>query len=163
MTLTPILSASLPIQLHVVAALIGLTLGAYVLYRPRRDRLHKILGYIWVVAMAVLSLSSFAIPSHFTAIGVGPLHMFAVLTLTSLWFGVRFAIQRNFTAHEKVFRSLYSNGLVIAGAFTFLPGRTINRIIFADAPEMGWAVIIAVLLWAAVRVMNAVSGRTSTT
>ena len=145
MTLSPFLSAPLQVQVHVVAALIGLILRAFVLYRPRRDQLHKGLGYAWVVAMAVLALISFAIPSHFTPIGIGPLHGLAVLTLWSLWQGVRYAVVRDFEAHEAVFRSLYSYGLLTAGAFTFLPGRTMNRIAFGEASQLGWLVIGTVL------------------
>ena len=145
MTLDPFLTASQHLQVHMVSAILGLTLGPVVLYRHRRDRVHKILGYVWVVAMASLALSSFWIEAFWSPFYFGPLHGFAVLTLVSLWMGVRHAVNRNFEAHQAVFRSLYSNGLIIAGAFTFLPGRSINRMIFGDLPEMGWAVIAVVL------------------
>lgn len=154
MTLSAFLSVSPQIQIHIVAALIGLVVGAFVLYRPRRDRIHKYLGYLWVGAMAVVALSSFAIPSHFSPIGIGPLHGFAILTLWSLWQGVRYAMARNFEAHDAVFRSLYSYGLVIAGAFTFLPGRTMNRMVFGEASELGYLVIGAVLTVIAVRLIG---------
>lgn len=153
MTLLPILTASPFIQLHIFAAVTALILGPAVLYRRRRDLLHRRLGYVWVGAMAILAISSFGIPSHFTPIGLGPLHGFAVVTLWSLWAGVRHAIRGNRDAHEAVFRSLYTNGLLIAGAFTFLPGRTMNRAMFGDASDWGWAVIAAVLVVVLLRVL----------
>ena len=159
MTLLPFLTTSPIIQLHICAALIALILGPFAIYRNRRDRVHKVLGYSWVVAMTVLALSAFAIPSHFTPLGLGPLHGFAVLALWSLWSGVRHAIRRNFDAHQAVFRSLYLNGLIIAGAFTFLPGRTLNRMVFGGASDWGWALIATVLLAVLIRVLTNRSNR----
>ena len=153
MTLTPFLTAPMDIQVHIIAACIGLILGPVVLYRRRRDVLHKALGYIWIGAMAVLAFGSFFIPSHFTAIGVGPLHGFAVLTLWSLWAGMCAAIQRDFAKHQAILRSLYSNGLIIAGAFAFLPGRTINRAVFGEPSQLGWVVIALLLTCAALRLI----------
>ena len=44
MTLSPFLDASLQVQIHIVSALIGLCLGPFVLYRRKRDSMHKLLG-----------------------------------------------------------------------------------------------------------------------
>ncbi|MFA8385900.1 MAG: DUF2306 domain-containing protein [Pelagibaca sp.] len=153
MTLLPFLSAPLPVQVHIIAAVLALILGPVAVYRRRRDRTHKVVGYLWVCAMTVLALGSFLIPSHFTAIGVGPLHGFAVLTLWSLWVGVKAAIARDVARHEAILRSLYSNGLIIAGAFTFLPGRTLNRMLFGEPSHLGWFVIAALLGVVALRVI----------
>ncbi|WP_439522442.1 DUF2306 domain-containing protein [Marivita sp.] len=153
MTLLPFLSAPLPIQVHAIAACLALMLGPVALYRRRRDRTHKVVGYIWVTAMAVLAISSFLIPSHFTPIGIGPLHGFAILTLWSLWAGINAAIARNIARHEAILRSLYSNGLIIAGSFTFLPGRTLNRMLFGEPSQLGWVVISALLGLVVLRVM----------
>lgn len=152
MTLLPFLSAPLPVQLHIIAAVLALILGPFALYRRRRDRTHKVVGYLWVTAMTVLAVASFLIPSHFTPIGIGPLHGFAVLTLWSLWTGINAAIARDIARHEAIFRSLYSNGLIIAGAFTFLPGRTMNQMLFGEPSQLGWVVIAALLGLVALRV-----------
>jgi len=153
MTPTPFLTAPLDIQVHIIAACLALALGPIVLYRRRRDKWHRILGYAWIVAMASLAISSFAIPSHFTALGLGPLHGFAVVTLWSLWAGVRAARVRDVERHQAIFRSLYSNGLIIAGAFTFVPGRTFSRIVFGEASQLGWGIIAAVLALVALRLI----------
>ena len=50
MTLQPYLDASLIVQVHVIAAAMALFIGPFVLWRKRRDRLHKVLGYIWVLS-----------------------------------------------------------------------------------------------------------------
>jgi uncharacterized membrane protein len=107
--------------------------------------------------MAVLAVSVFAIPSQFSPIGFGALHSFAVLTLWSLWVGLAYAIRRNIVAQEAVFRSLYSIGLLIAGVFNFLPGRTINRMVCGGPSDLGWIIIAAALIWVAVRVFASFS------
>lgn len=152
MTLLPFLSAPLPVQVHIIAAILALALGPVALYRRKRDHTHKVVGYTWVTAMTVLAVGSFLIPSHFTSIGIGPLHGFAVLTLWSLWIGVKAAIAQDIARHEAVLRSLYSNGLIIAGAFTFLPGRTMNQVLFGEPSQLGWVVIAAFFGLVALRV-----------
>lgn len=153
MTLLTFFTVPLPVQVHIIAAILALSLGPIALYRRKRDRTHKVVGYVWVTAMAVLALSSFLIPSHFTPVGVGPLHGFAVLTLWSLWTGINAAIARDIDRHEAILRSLYSNGLIIAGAFTFLPGRTLNQMLFGEPSQLGWLVIAALLGLVALRVI----------
>jgi uncharacterized membrane protein len=110
-----------------------------------------------ITATTVLTLGAFSIPSRFSPIRFGMLHGFAVLTLWSLWVGGGHAIRRDIPAHEAVFRSLYSNGLLIAGVFNFLPGRTINRIVFGASSEQGWIVIATAIVWVAVRVFASFS------
>jgi len=49
------------LTLHVCAALLALCLGPFALFRTRRDRWHKIAGYVWVLAMIVAAVSSLAL------------------------------------------------------------------------------------------------------
>jgi uncharacterized membrane protein len=141
-TLTPFLTAAPHIQLHAIAALLALGLGPFALYRTRRNRMHKIIGYIWMTAMLVTALSSFAI-TEFGMIGpFSPIHLLSVLALWSLWRGVVTIRAGNVAAHRATLRNLYWRGIIIAGLFNFLPtGRMINRIVFPDAPQLGWVVI----------------------
>lgn len=154
MTLVPFLAAPLPVQMHIISAVLALILGPIALYRRRRDRMHKVSGYVWIAAMTVLAVGSFLIPSHFTPIGIGPLHGFALVTLWSLWAGVKAAIGQDIARHEAILRSLYSNGLIIAGAFTFLPGRTLNQMLFGAPSQWGWLVIAGILGLVAARLFG---------
>lgn len=142
MSVDPFMTAAPVIQVHATAATLALLLGPVVLYRHRRDRLHKTLGYIWVVAMAVVAVSSFWI-SGFGLIGpFSPLHLLALFALWSLYVGVRFAIAGNRRGHEKAMRNLYWRGVFVAGVFNFLPSRTLNRMFMDDARQLGWVVIV---------------------
>lgn len=135
--MSPLLEASLQIQIHVAFAVISIPLGAFVVLRRRRDRLHRACGYGWTGAMAMVALSSFWI-HDFPVIGpFSPIHLFAVWTLWSLWIGIRHAVNGRSYAHSQVFRSLYWYGLLVAGTFNFLPGRRMNQIVFGTAPDLG--------------------------
>ena len=154
MSLTPLLTADPAIQIHAAAGTLALVLGPVAIWRRRRDRMHKILGYTWVISMAVLALSSFAIPGGPLQI-IGPfgaLHGLAILVLVELWMAIRAARQGNIARHEGILRGLYTGGLLIAGALNFLPGRTLNRMAFDGDPQLGWVAIallgtVALWLW----------------
>ena len=147
MTLTPFLTAAPHIQLHAIAALLALFLGPIALYRTRRDRLHKVVGYVWMLAMLTAVLSSFAI-SNFGVIGpVSPIHLLSVLALWSLWRGIVTIRAGQVAAHHATLRSLYWRGVIVAALFNFMPtGRVVNRMVFPDTPQLGWVVIGAGLV-----------------
>ncbi|WJY21573.1 DUF2306 domain-containing protein [Fontisubflavum oceani] len=147
MTLEPILSAPAAVQLHMMAAVVSIALGPFAIYRRRRDRLHRMIGYAWIISMVLLAGSGLAIPAVVLPLlePFGPIHILSIAVLYWLWEGYRHIRAGRVTAHEASMRALFWNSLGIAGAFTFLPGRRLNTAFFADAPERGYAVI-AVLL-----------------
>ena len=138
-SLTPLVEAPLVIQLHVVSAVAAITLGPIALFRKSRDRLHKVFGYSWVIAMFFTAATSFAI---LESPMIGPfsiIHGLSILTLWGLWQGVTAARARNIARHQSEMRNLYFWAMGVAGLFTFLPGRRMNRVFFDDAPETGFA------------------------
>lgn len=141
-------SLSPVLQIHIVTAVVALLLGPFVLWRKRRDRFHKLGGYVWVLAMGVTSVVSFFIPSHFTPMGVGPIHGLSVYALFGLWIAMQAVFQRNIALHKEVMQNLYVRGLCLAGAFNFLPGRTTQKALIPDTPELGYVIIAMVVLWA---------------
>jgi uncharacterized membrane protein len=163
MTLTPFLETAAHIQLHAAAAVFAVLAGPFVIY-GRKSRLHKVLGYLWVLAMAVTAISSFWI-TNFGVIGpLSPIHGLSVLALWSLFQGLRHIFRGNITAHQTTMRSLYWTGLMVAGLFTFLPGRIVNRSLFPEIPEAGYLVIalggaaLATYLYNSRRLRRAVAG-----
>ncbi|MDV7200579.1 DUF2306 domain-containing protein [Rhodobacterales bacterium HKCCA1288] len=141
MTLAPFFDAPIYIQLHASTAALALILGPFVILRTARDRLHKVGGYIWVLAMFVVAVSSFWI-TEFGLIGpFSPIHLLSAFTLWSLWAGMRYAFAGRMDLHRRVFQNLYWRGLVIAGLFNFLPGRALNRSVLPDRADAGWLVI----------------------
>lgn len=121
--LAPLAAASPAIQVHVAAAVTALVVGSVQLLRPKGRTVHILLGWTWVVAMAVVAVSSLFItqlnPGHFS-----PIHAFTAWTLIALPMGVAAILVRgNAKAHGRTMAGLFLGGLIIAGAFTFLPGR----------------------------------------
>lgn len=141
MTFAPIATAETIIQFHIICGTLSLLVGPLAIYRKRRDRLHKISGYTWVLGMGGLAVSSFFIHG-FAMIGpFSPLHGFALLALWGLFDGMRHIFAGRVHQHEAAFKSVYWNGLLIASLFNFLPGRTINRTLFGEQTQLGLYVI----------------------
>ncbi len=158
MTLEPLLDAGLVTRLHVLSAVPAVLLGPVTLYRPRRDRVHRRLGRIWVASMAALALTGLAIPSGELALvgRFGPIHALSLYTLAMLALAVADARAGRIASHRARMRGLFFGAVGAAGVFTLVPGRTLNRVAFPDTPEAGWLAIGLIgaalaLLWAAGR------------
>lgn len=141
----PLLSASPQVQFHVAAALLSIVVGPFALFRKRRDRLHKTLGYVWITSMTLTALSSLVILEVRMIGPFSPIHGLSILTLWGLYVGVRYAIQRNIVAHRRTMQSLYFWALGIAGILTLLPGRIMNTMLVdaADGPRALLAISVA--------------------
>lgn len=152
MSLTPLLETSWFIQVHTALALVAVALGPFVIHRQRRDRLHKVTGYIWVSAMLGVAISAFFIPSTVLPIlgPFGPIHLLAVLAIINIVQGMRAIYRRNIRGHEAALKGLYWQGLAIAGLLTVLPGRVLNEVLFPSNPMAGWGLVAlggGVILW----------------
>ena len=139
--LSPLLSAPPVIQIHALTALLALGLGPVALLRRRRDRLHRIVGRVWILTMATTALSSFAIHSMPLIGPFGPIHVLSLVTLCALAYGLRAAIRGNISAHRKTMQGLYVGGLSAAAVFTLWPGRIMNRVLFGDHAFFAFPVI----------------------
>lgn len=155
MTLEPYLTAAPHIQFHIALAIVALGLGPVALYRKRRDRIHKMYGYAWVVCMTGVALSSFTITSFGVVGPFSPIHLLSVWTLWSLFIAMRHVINGRIALHRLIMRNLYWYGLIIAGLFNFLPGRSTNRIFFEGNETAGyWIIIIGTALLVANSVLQ---------
>lgn len=148
--LSPILDAPVIVQVHIAAAIPSMLLGPLALYRRQRDWVHKLAGRMWVLSMAVLALSSFGIDSFPLPGPFSPIHALSVWVLVDLWRAIRDVRAGRIAQHGLRMRSMYTGAIGIAGLFTLLPGRIMNRVVFGDASQLG-LVAIAVggiaLIW----------------
>lgn len=158
MDFSPLMTADLAIQIHATAALLAFFLGTAVLLRRKGDRLHKAMGRIWIATMAVVALSSFLI----TEIRLwGPysfIHLLSIFTLCGLVMGIRAIRRGDVKGHRNTMIGLYGGALILAGAFTLLPGRRMHQLLFADggttALLLGLAMLAMIggtLAWRAAR------------
>lgn len=144
--LEPILNAPLTVQIHICAAIPALGLGPVAFLRRRRDWVHRLAGRLWVLAMAVLALSSFGIHG-FRMIGpFSPIHLLSLWVLVELVRGIADIRAGRVAAHGARMWGMYQGAIGIAGALTLLPGRIMNRVLFGDAAWLGLLVIGALAL-----------------
>ncbi len=99
-------------QVHVVAAIVAVIIGAAQAYRRKRGVAHRWLGWTWVVAMVTVALSSFFL--HSITGGLSFLHGLSVFVLFSLTMGIVSARQGLFAAHGLYMINTWG-GLVTAG------------------------------------------------
>lgn len=137
MSLDPLLAAPIAIQIHAYAAIASTILGALVLFRPKGTPTHKMLGRIWAGLMLITATSAIFI-NEIRLIGpFSPIHIFVVVTYVGLWQGIRDIRRGNVAAHQANMKTLYLGALLLAGAFTLLPDRRLNQVLFG--PDAGWA------------------------
>ncbi len=60
------------------------------------------------------------------------IHVLSLYTLAMLPLGVYYAHQHNVAGHRKTMLGLFFGALLIAGAFTLLPGRSMGRVLFGS-------------------------------
>lgn len=155
MSLSPLLEASPIIQAHVAAALPAAIFGPVAMFRRRKDRWHKLSGYVGLCALALLAATGLFIPSHgLRLVGMfGPIHVLSVLTLFAIGHALHAARAGRIEAHKLAMRQVWFGALGFAGIFTLVPGRIMNRVLFGADGGSGWTAIAIgllglALLWA---------------
>jgi len=117
------------IQLHIAAALLALLLGTVQLVGIKGTGLHRLIGWSWVIAMVTVAISSLFIrqinPGSFSLI-----HLLSGWTLIALPMAI-FAVRKGRVGrHASGMTWTFVGGLIVAGAFTFLPGRLMWEVFF---------------------------------
>lgn len=117
------------IQIHLGAAVLAFLLGLILLAGPKGVWPHRLLGWIWVGLMLTTALSSFFIRDinngHFSLI-----HALSGWTTIAAPMLIWFARRKQIKRHRLNAYGLYFGGLVIAGLFTFIPGRLMWQVFF---------------------------------
>ena len=129
MSLAPLLSASPAIQLHAFAAMAAFVLALVQFAAPKGTLPHRTLGWIWVALMTIVGMSAFFIHEIRLWGPWSPIHFLAIYALAGLTFAIRAARRHNVSAHKKHMIGIFVGGLLMAGAFTFLPGRIMHRVV----------------------------------
>lgn len=115
------------IWLHLVTAVLAVSLGAINLAAAKGTTRHRIIGWCWISLMTVTALSSFRIqeinPGSFSWI-----HGLSLLTLASMACAL-IAIRRSNVRLHAIFMIGTLTGAIIAGLFAILPGRFISELL----------------------------------
>jgi uncharacterized membrane protein len=130
MSLAPLNNAPLAIQLHAYAAMAAFVLGIVQLAGVKGTTRHRALGYVWVGLMLAVAVSSFWI-HDMRVWGIwSPIHLLSIFTLTMLPLGVHYARGHNVRGHRLTMISIFFGALIVAGAFTLMPGRIMHKVVF---------------------------------
>ena len=130
MTLAPLLNASPAIQVHAFTAMAAFALGAVQLAAAKGTLPHRALGWIWVGLMAVVAVSSFFIHELRMWGPWSPIHLLAIYVLITLPLAVLAARRHERERHRRAMIGMFVGALVIAGLFTFYPGRIMHAVLF---------------------------------
>jgi uncharacterized membrane protein len=129
MTLAPLLAASPAVQMHAFAAMTAFVLGVVQLSAPKGTIRHRTIGWIWVLLMLAVSISAFWIHELRLWGPWSPIHLLAIFTLIMLPIGVLHARRHRVVSHRGTMIGIFAGALVIAGIFTFVPGRIMYAVV----------------------------------
>jgi uncharacterized membrane protein len=131
-----IFDKSIFVQLHLYFAIAAFFIGALQFGGRKGTPAHKILGRSWVMTMFIICLTSFWIKGlmpNSIFWGYSPIHLLSLFVLVQLCMGVYFARTGNISRHKKCMAYTYFGGLIIAGGFTFYPGRTLYEVFIVSS------------------------------
>ena len=105
-------------------------LGLVQLAAPKGTLPHRTIGWIWVTLMTVIAVSSFWIHTIRLIGPFSPIHLLSIFTLVMLPIAVLHAHRHEVLQHRKAMIGIFVGALVIAGLFTFVPGRIMHVVLF---------------------------------
>ncbi len=121
------------VGIHLVTIIPAFFIGTYMMIVRKGDRVHKFLGKLYLILMGVtgtvtLFMNAYVGPQLFNHFGF--IHLFSILTLYSVPQAYFAAKRGDIKEHKSAMIGLYIGGLIIAGFFALLPGRTMHNVIF---------------------------------
>jgi len=130
MSLAPLLDAAPAIPLHALAAIAAFVLGIVQFAAPKGTLPHRTLGWIWVLLMVAVALSSFWIHTIRLVGPFSPIHLLSIFTLIMVPLAVWRAHTHRVADHRRIMIMTFTGALVIAGLFTLVPGRIMHAVAF---------------------------------
>jgi uncharacterized membrane protein len=133
-SLDPLLAAPGVIQAHAFAAMAAFGLGLAQFARIKGTTSHRLMGYVWSALMAFIALTSFFIHAINGPDGFSFIHLISIFVLVMLPVSIMRARRGRISEHRRGMIAMFVGALVIAGAFTFVPGRVMNHVLFGLPP-----------------------------
>jgi len=120
---------TIPSAIHLATVLPAFALGAYQLLSPKGTRPHRILGWLWVLAMAATAVTSFWITGIHSGGRWSAIHLLSAFVLFNLAASIWFVRKGNIRAHQK-FMVGTMIGVAGAGIGALMPGRFLSQLLF---------------------------------
>jgi uncharacterized membrane protein len=130
MDLQLIADAPLAIRLHLVTVVPAFLLGTWLLFGSAKgSRWHRTLGFVYLTLMTLTAIAALFVqelrPGRWSWI-----HLFVPLTFWGVFAAIWRIRRGDIAGHKRAMFGLYLGGLLIAGGFTFFPGRMMHRLFF---------------------------------
>lgn len=132
MSLAPLLDASPVIQLHAFAAMGAFALGIVQLSAPKGTIPHRTIGWIWAIMMMTVAGTSLWIHEIKTFGPFSAIHALSIFTLITVPLAVFAARRHQVPRHRSAMIAIFVGAVVIAGLFTFMPGRIMHAVAFRN-------------------------------
>ncbi len=136
MTLEPLLDAPLAVRIHVATVIPAALIGTWqLLISYKGTPLHRALGYVYFALMAVTAITTLWVHQlmpNGPFFGLSPIHLLIPLTFFGIYNGVQGARTHNIVRHRSAMIALYIGAILVAGGFTFVPGRIMHAVVFGD-------------------------------
>lgn len=119
--------------IHLATVLLAFFLGAYLLLNKKGTASHRRIGKYYMVLMMLTAIIALFMQAqvgtqllgHF-----GYIHLFCVLVLYSVPTAYVAARNGDLAKHKANMVGVYVGGILIAGAFTLMPGRLLHKWLF---------------------------------
>ncbi len=119
-----------PIKVHLSMAMTALIIGIVQMSGVKGNRLHRVLGWTWVIAMTGTAVSSFFI-RELNHGSFSLIHLLSGWTLIALPMALVAIRAGKVAAHARAMMGLFLGGLLIAGVLSFIPGRLMWQMFFS--------------------------------
>jgi len=113
---------------HMIPALVAVPLGAWVLLGRKGTAAHRLAGRIWAGLMLVVAITSLWI-TGLNAPHWSPIHLLSLLVILYVPIAIYRARRGDIARHRRHMRNMYF-GLLAAGAYAALPGRTFGHLLW---------------------------------
>lgn len=128
MTPAPLLATPPMVLLHLATVLPAAGIGAWLILASRKGaRWHRRMGYVYLALMTATAVSTVFVREIDDG-GLSLIHLLVPVTLFGVAGGLLAARRHEVRRHRSAMLSLYLGALVVAGAFTLLPGRLLHQV-----------------------------------
>jgi len=120
---------TLPAAIHLSVVVPATVIGIAQIAMSKGTRVHKVLGWIWVLTMLVAAISSFWIMEIRAGAGWSVIHLLSAWVLISLGAAIWHIRHGNVRAHKRFMVGTLL-GLAGAGLGALAPGRFLSILLF---------------------------------
>lgn len=118
---------------HLATVIPCVFIGGFLLLIKKGTKIHKYLGRVYMVLMLITAVITLFMPAkvggsvlnHF-----GWIHLFSFLTIYTIPTAYLAIKKGKVKTHKRKMILLYLGAILIAGAFTFTPGRYLHEVFF---------------------------------